>query len=187
MYLSAVLPSDATFLNNAHINVNFPPPPPPADPRNSDEEQVCLSESPSCHKLSLSDSPPKISICLPFAMSECQKEHFVVLVPCMVRRIPVICLGGGEQVSLWQVHNEHRNINFYSLLFTSKITNGHSLKLVKFVSEAYCFFFGQTFVLYGRFYMSQPLTTGWNSARRWNSAWSWNWWLPTLTWRRQTF
>ncbi len=40
------------------------------DPRNSDGENVCLSEFPLCHELSLSESPTKRSIFSPFVMSQ---------------------------------------------------------------------------------------------------------------------
>ncbi len=56
-------------INSTLVNVNYVPPP-LANPRNSDGEKVCLSESPLCHYLSLSDSRPKKSIFLPFVMSE---------------------------------------------------------------------------------------------------------------------
>ncbi len=43
---------------------------PQADPRNSDGETVCRSESWPCYELSLSESPPKRSIFLQFVISE---------------------------------------------------------------------------------------------------------------------
>ncbi len=60
-------------VKNALFNVNPAlPPPPQVDSWNFDTVNI-LSESPSSHELSVSVSPPKRSIFLPFVMSECEK------------------------------------------------------------------------------------------------------------------
>ncbi len=95
-----------------------------ADPRNSDGETVCQSESSPCHELLLSESPPKISIFLTFVMSEwCQSDigkNSCFRVPCTVGRTLVIIL--------WMAWGHPTLLGFtLTLLRTENIKNMWSL------------------------------------------------------------